>query len=97
MTNSRGRHPRNPSPRPKEPLGKQIDVIVGGLASGGGSSSVRKAYAWAIVKERPRHDRYPEITFRIRHGCHSIPYPRSPIAGSPHPTWPATARFPFEG
>ncbi|RZS26306.1 hypothetical protein BHM03_00059635 [Ensete ventricosum] len=56
---------REPSPHPKGPVEKQIDVIVGGLASGGDSSSARKAYALAIVEKRARHERNPEITLRL--------------------------------
>ncbi|RWV80923.1 hypothetical protein GW17_00057724 [Ensete ventricosum] len=59
------RKSREPSPHPKGPVEKQIDVIVGGPASGGDSSSARKAYAWATVEKRARHERNPEITLRL--------------------------------
>ncbi|RRT66169.1 hypothetical protein B296_00039299 [Ensete ventricosum] len=39
------RPPRDSSLRPKDLVEKQIDVIFRGLASGGDSSSTRKAYA----------------------------------------------------
>ncbi|RWW42488.1 hypothetical protein BHE74_00051973 [Ensete ventricosum] len=38
----------------KEPIEKQIDVIVGGPVSGGNNSSAHKAYARSIVEKRPR-------------------------------------------
>ncbi|RWW67083.1 hypothetical protein BHE74_00025497 [Ensete ventricosum] len=42
---------------------KHIDVIIGGPASGGDSSSARKAYVWSAVEKRSMKDRDPEITF----------------------------------
>ncbi|RZS12356.1 hypothetical protein BHM03_00043785 [Ensete ventricosum] len=39
------RPPRDLSPQPKGPIEKQIDIIFGWPASGGDSSSARKAYA----------------------------------------------------
>ncbi|RWW64770.1 hypothetical protein BHE74_00027973 [Ensete ventricosum] len=51
-----GRPPRDSSPRPKGPVEKQIDIIFGGPASGGNSSSTRKAYARSEVGKRPLHD-----------------------------------------
>ncbi|RRT51759.1 hypothetical protein B296_00049609 [Ensete ventricosum] len=48
------RKPREPSLHPKEPVERQVDVIVGGPATGGDSSSARKAYAHAEVQKRPQ-------------------------------------------
>ncbi|RWW51162.1 hypothetical protein BHE74_00042517 [Ensete ventricosum] len=56
------RPPRNSSPRPKGPVEKQIDVIFGGPASGGDSSSPRKAYARSEVGKRLAHDEDLDIT-----------------------------------
>ncbi|RZS23540.1 hypothetical protein BHM03_00056491 [Ensete ventricosum] len=58
------RPPRDSSPRPKGPVEKQIDVIFGGPASGGNSSSARKAYARSEVGKRPAHDEDLDITFK---------------------------------
>ncbi|RWW12625.1 hypothetical protein GW17_00023700 [Ensete ventricosum] len=57
------RPPRDPSPRPKGPIEKQIDVIIGGPALGGDSSSARKAYARTMVGKRPAHEDDLDITF----------------------------------
>ncbi|RWW41734.1 hypothetical protein BHE74_00052765 [Ensete ventricosum] len=57
------RRDRNPSPRSDRPIEKQIDVIIGGLASGGDSFSARKAYVRSAVEKRPRRSQDPEITF----------------------------------
>ncbi|RZR94289.1 hypothetical protein BHM03_00022953 [Ensete ventricosum] len=54
---------RNPSPRPDQPIEKQIDVIIDRPASGGNSSSARKAYARNAVEKRPRRSQDPGITF----------------------------------
>ncbi|RZS13144.1 hypothetical protein BHM03_00044673 [Ensete ventricosum] len=48
---------------PKGPIEKQINVIIGRLASKGDSSSTRKAYARSTVEKRPKRDSDPEITF----------------------------------
>ncbi|RZR94509.1 hypothetical protein BHM03_00023218 [Ensete ventricosum] len=49
--------------RPKGPVERQINVIVGGLAMGGVSSSARKAYARAKVQKRPWPRSDPGFTF----------------------------------
>ncbi|RRT32972.1 hypothetical protein B296_00045772 [Ensete ventricosum] len=59
------RPPRDSSPRPKSPVEKQINVIFGGPASGGDSSSARKAYARSEVGKRPSHDENLDITFKL--------------------------------
>ncbi|RRT70170.1 hypothetical protein B296_00031976 [Ensete ventricosum] len=55
---------REPSLSPKGPVKRQVDIIVGGLATGGVSSSTRKAYARAEVQKRPRAYGDPGITFK---------------------------------
>ncbi|RWW75821.1 hypothetical protein BHE74_00016123 [Ensete ventricosum] len=45
--------PREPSLCPKGPMERQIDVIVGGSAAVGVSSSARKSYAHTEVQKRP--------------------------------------------
>ncbi|RWV98064.1 hypothetical protein GW17_00039117 [Ensete ventricosum] len=47
------RKPREPSLHPKGLVQRQVDVIIGGPAVGGDSSSARKAYAHAEVQKRP--------------------------------------------
>ncbi|RWW62121.1 hypothetical protein BHE74_00030772 [Ensete ventricosum] len=67
------RPPRDSSPRPKGPIEKQIDVIFRGPASGGTSSSARKAYTRTEVGKRPTHDEDLDITFRSgneEYPCH---------------------------
>ncbi|RZR96240.1 hypothetical protein BHM03_00025211 [Ensete ventricosum] len=67
------RPPRDSSPRPKGPVEKQIDVIFGGPASSGDSSSTRKAYARSEVGKRPVHDEDLDITFKSggeKYPCH---------------------------
>ncbi|RWV80394.1 hypothetical protein GW17_00058349 [Ensete ventricosum] len=64
---------RDSSPQPKGPVEKQIDIIFGGPASGGDSSSARKAYARSEVKKRPEHDEDVDITFKSEgeeYPCH---------------------------
>ncbi|KAJ8477245.1 hypothetical protein OPV22_020972 [Ensete ventricosum] len=65
--------PRDPSPQPKGLVEKQIDVIIGGSASGGNSSSACKAYARTEVEKRPTHEEGLDITFRSgseEYPCH---------------------------
>ncbi|RRT32007.1 hypothetical protein B296_00050684 [Ensete ventricosum] len=59
-----GRPPRSSSPRPEGPVKKQINVIFGEPASGGNSSSARKAYARSEVRKRPLHDEDLDVTFK---------------------------------
>ncbi|RRT84546.1 hypothetical protein B296_00004071 [Ensete ventricosum] len=56
--------PRELSLHPKGLVERQVDVIVGGPAMGGVSSSVRKAYALAEVLKRSRTRGNPRITFK---------------------------------
>ncbi|RWW86334.1 hypothetical protein BHE74_00004896 [Ensete ventricosum] len=57
------RKPCEPSLRPKGPVERQVDVIIGDPIAGGDSSSARKAYAHAKVQKRPRVQSDPKITF----------------------------------
>ncbi|RWV81775.1 hypothetical protein GW17_00056776 [Ensete ventricosum] len=57
------RPPRDPSPRPKGSVEKQINVIIGGPASSGNSSSARKANAHTEVGKRHAHEEDLDITF----------------------------------
>ncbi|RWW86383.1 hypothetical protein BHE74_00004845 [Ensete ventricosum] len=59
-----GRPPRDSSPWPKGPVEKQIDVIFGGPASCGNSSSARKAYTRSEVEKRPLHNEGLDVTFK---------------------------------
>ncbi|RZS08362.1 hypothetical protein BHM03_00039324 [Ensete ventricosum] len=54
-----------PYPHPNGSIEKQIDVIIDGSTFRGDSSTTRKAYARTAVEKRPRHERDPEITFRL--------------------------------
>ncbi|RZS19581.1 hypothetical protein BHM03_00051999 [Ensete ventricosum] len=51
---SEGCYSRNPSPRPRGPIEKQINVIVGRPTSGGDNSSAQKAYAEEAMEKRSR-------------------------------------------
>ncbi|RZS17441.1 hypothetical protein BHM03_00049575, partial [Ensete ventricosum] len=66
-----GRPLRVSSPRPQGPVEKQIDVIFGGPASGGNSSSARKAYARSEAGKRPLHHEDLDVTFRSEGEEHS--------------------------
>ncbi|RWW86682.1 hypothetical protein BHE74_00004526 [Ensete ventricosum] len=55
--------PQKPSLRPKGPVERQVDFIVGGPIAGGVSSSARKAYARVKVQKRPQPQSDPGITF----------------------------------
>ncbi|RWV84609.1 hypothetical protein GW17_00053664, partial [Ensete ventricosum] len=68
---SDGRPSRDLSPRPQGPVEKQIDVIFGGPASGGNSSSARKAYARSEAGKRPLHHEDLDVTFRSEDEEHS--------------------------
>ncbi|XP_064967003.1 uncharacterized protein LOC135613930 [Musa acuminata AAA Group] len=59
---------------PKEPVERQIDIISGGPATGGNSSTTRKAYTSSTIEKHPRPDLEPEITFRageVEHSHHN--------------------------
>ncbi|RWW82732.1 hypothetical protein BHE74_00008790 [Ensete ventricosum] len=58
------RPPRDSLSQPKGPVEKQIDAIFGGPASGGDSSSARKAYARSEVGKRLAHNKDLDITFK---------------------------------
>ncbi|RZS23396.1 hypothetical protein BHM03_00056307, partial [Ensete ventricosum] len=66
-----GRPSRDSSPRPQGPVEKQIDVIFGGPASGGNSSSTRKAYARSEAGKRSLHHEDLDVTFRSEGEEHS--------------------------
>nr|XP_009412846.1 PREDICTED: uncharacterized protein LOC103994237 [Musa acuminata subsp. malaccensis] len=57
------KEPREATPRPRIPIERQIDVIFGGPAAGGSSSTARKSYARSMVEKRPRPELEPEISF----------------------------------
>ncbi|RZS23592.1 hypothetical protein BHM03_00056557 [Ensete ventricosum] len=63
----------NPHSPIADPLENQIDVIFGGPASDGDSSSARKAYTRSEVGKRPAHDEDLDITFKLggdEYSCH---------------------------
>ncbi|XP_065003886.1 uncharacterized protein LOC135636193 [Musa acuminata AAA Group] len=62
------KEPREATPRPRMPVERQVDVIIGGPAAGGGSSSARKSYARSSVEKRPRPELEPEISFGAEEG-----------------------------
>ncbi|XP_009396934.1 uncharacterized protein LOC103981901 [Musa acuminata AAA Group] len=51
------------TPRPRGPVERQIDIIIGGPTTGGNSSMARKAYAHDTMEKCPRPKFEPEITF----------------------------------
>ncbi|RWW63579.1 hypothetical protein BHE74_00029226, partial [Ensete ventricosum] len=53
-----------PEPDHQGPVEKQIDVIFGGPASSGNSSSAWKTYVRSEVGKRPLHDEDLDVTFR---------------------------------
>ncbi|XP_064983554.1 uncharacterized protein LOC135624013 [Musa acuminata AAA Group] len=57
------KEPREATPRPRMSVERQIDVIIGGPAAGGSSSSARKSYARSLIEKRPRPELEPEISF----------------------------------
>nr|XP_009383604.1 PREDICTED: uncharacterized protein LOC103971335 [Musa acuminata subsp. malaccensis] len=59
---------REASLHPKGPVEKQIDVIIGGPAADGSSSTTRKAYTHGMVEKHPRLESDPEITFKTEEG-----------------------------
>ncbi|XP_064962889.1 uncharacterized protein LOC135611252 [Musa acuminata AAA Group] len=62
------KEPREATPRPRMPVERQVDVIIGGPAAGGNSSSARKSYARSSVEKRPRPELEPEISFGAEEG-----------------------------
>ncbi|XP_009388264.2 uncharacterized protein LOC103975079 [Musa acuminata AAA Group] len=62
------KEPREATPRPRMPVERQIDVIIGGPATGGSSLSARKSYARSSVEKRPRPELEPEIFFGAEEG-----------------------------
>ncbi|XP_064963274.1 uncharacterized protein LOC135611567 [Musa acuminata AAA Group] len=57
------RRNREPSPRPEGPAKCRIDVIVGGPAVGGTSTSGRKAYARSARTDAPQRGLDPKVAF----------------------------------
>ncbi|XP_009391097.2 uncharacterized protein LOC103977328 [Musa acuminata AAA Group] len=62
------KEPREATPRPRMPVERQVDVIIGGPAAGDSSSSARKSYARSSVEKRPRPELEPEISFGAEEG-----------------------------
>ncbi|RRT65503.1 hypothetical protein B296_00041041 [Ensete ventricosum] len=65
------RPPQDPSPRPKGPVEKQINVIIGGPALGDNSSSACKAYVRTEVGKRHAHEEDLNITFGLENKKYS--------------------------